>query len=161
MIFHSLAVAVSLLTRSGSSRLLTGKPKLHWNYDKHSILKWILKWTSGPSRINFLSSVVDKDALGIRVAYGSNDLVTMYDRKQYAEIEKIILHPDYQFSFGNMALIKLKQPLNFTEAVEPACLLEHERYKHFGVLKVIVSLYLRPIHVINWLYWSIILPSIL
>ena len=63
------------------------------------------------SRTNFPFSSVNGDKIrdeGFRVAYGSNDLVSMYDQKKYAEVESYIVHPDYDslFSWNDLALGK-------------------------------------------------------
>ena len=81
-------------------------------------------------------SVRDRKRFGFQVAYGSNDLVTIYERKQYSEVEVSYMYPDYDWGVRNdIALVKLKQPLNFTEAVQPACLPDHHQDHYDGILK--------------------------
>ena len=85
-------------------------------------------------------SVRDRKRFGFQVAYGSNDLVTIYERKKYSEVEVSYMHPDYDRSLTNdIALVKLKRPLIFTEAVQPACLPDHRQNHYDGVLKVRLS----------------------
>ena len=75
------------------------------------------------------------------IAYGDNDLVKIYEQKKYAEVEAFHLHPDFngQNLMNDIALVKLKQKLNFTEYVQPACLPTGHRDYYDGILKVKTS----------------------
>lgn len=57
---------------------------------------------------------------------GEHDLRTVEGNEQIIPIEAIILHPDFDppVSAGDydVALIKLKKPINFTRNVRPVCL---------------------------------------
>lgn len=73
------------------------------------------------------------------IGYGDNDLVRIYDHKKYAKIQAAYRHPEYGFvesGINDIALIKLAEPLEFGETVQPACLGTefHEHYE--GALKV-------------------------
>ena len=72
------------------------------------------------------------------MAHGSNDLVTMYDEKLYAEVESIYVHPDYSsWAMENdIALIKVKKPFNFSDSCQPACLPAAAQDLYDGTLKV-------------------------
>ena len=70
------------------------------------------------------------------VGYGSNDLVKIYEKKQYVEVEKTLRHPYHSRIRYDLALLKLKSPLNFTDSVQPACLPEKDEDHYEGVLKV-------------------------
>ena len=75
------------------------------------------------------------------IAYGDNDLVKIYEQKKYAEVETFHLHPDFndQNLMNDIALVKLKQKLNFTQYVQPACLPTGHRDYYDGILKVKTS----------------------
>ena len=73
----------------------------------------------------------------IWIGYGSNDLVTIYDKKQYVGVEHKFKHPEHSVIRSDIALLKLEEPLNLTEGlVEPACLPTENRAEHDGILKV-------------------------
>ena len=74
------------------------------------------------------------------IGYSSNDLVQIYNKNWFLEIEDVIVHPEFGVEIGadekplvvnDIALIKLRQPLRFSNTVQPACLgLEHkEKYE--------------------------------
>ena len=77
---------------------------------------------------------------GFHVAYGESDLVTAYERNQYAEVEAVYKHPNYddndRYNLNDIALVKLARPLKFTKAVQPACLPAQPQDHYDGVLKV-------------------------
>ena len=71
------------------------------------------------------------------VGYGQ-DLVDMFERNQYAEVEAIHKHPKYDKNskyFNDIALIKIS-PLTFNETVQPACLPDHHEDHYDGPLQV-------------------------
>lgn len=72
------------------------------------------------------------------VAYGENDLVKIYEKKQWVEVEAFFMHPEYDdYRVQNdIALIKLKTPLNFSDSVGPACLPASPQNHYDGLLKV-------------------------
>ena len=72
------------------------------------------------------------------IAYGDNDLVRIYEQKKIVEVEAYHVHPDFiNYDLSNdIALIKLKKPLNFSDAVQPACLPDQPRDIYKNVLKV-------------------------
>lgn len=74
------------------------------------------------------------------MAYGSNDLVMIFDRKQYAEIRSIHTYPHYKRTalrlLHDIAIIELLEPLSFSEAVQPACLPARYREHYDGALQV-------------------------
>ena len=81
-----------------------------------------------------------KKAEDFHVAYGESDLVVRFQRNQYAEVEAVYKHPNYYPDHeivNDIALIKLARPLEFTVAVQPACLPDHHyRWHYDGALKV-------------------------
>lgn len=60
------------------------------------------------------------------VQFGGDDLVKLYDNDQFVRIEEVIQHPEFYDSFplnyNDLALVKLKTPLSFTDRTQPACL---------------------------------------
>lgn len=60
------------------------------------------------------------------VQFGGNDLVELYDRDQFVRIEEVIKHPEFYYSspaqYNDLALVKLKTPLRFSDSVQPGCL---------------------------------------
>lgn len=73
------------------------------------------------------------------VGYSSNDLVQIYNKNWFVEIEEAIVHPGFGVKIGpnekpqvinDIALLKLKQPISFSKTAQPACLgVEHkEKY---------------------------------
>ena len=72
------------------------------------------------------------------IAYGDNDLVKIYEQKKIVEVEAYHVHPNYDnwYLSNDIALIKLKKPLNFSAAVQPACLPDQPRDLYKNVLKV-------------------------
>ena len=79
------------------------------------------------------------------VAYGNDDLVTIYERNQYAKVEAVYTHPNYvpdaHAPLNDIALIRIQfaQPLNFSETVQPACLPSHHYLDNYdGALRVSV-----------------------
>ena len=54
---------------------------------------------------------------------GGNNLIEITGTQQFAEIEKIYLHPDYKLDRGDfdVALIKLFHPLLMTDYVSTVC----------------------------------------
>lgn len=79
-----------------------------------------------------VSSTKGTKPTSIRVGYGDNDLVAIYDLNKYAEVENIINHEFYDnISHENdISLIKLKKPLTFSEAVQPACLPSSDHFRN-------------------------------
>lgn len=83
-----------------------------------------------------------------QIGYSSNDLVQIYNKNWFMEIEEAIVHPDFGAIeteegdaklVNDIALIKLKQPLRFSKNVQPACLgIEHQE-KYDGSLKVRIT----------------------
>lgn len=68
-----------------------------------------------------------------------NDLVQIYNKKQYKPVAEFRQHPDFVgFSDlkNDIGLIKLAEPLEFGEAVQPACLGFDEVSLYDGALKV-------------------------
>ena len=68
----------------------------------------------------------------ISVGFGSNDLVEIWNRMQFVDVDQIILHPAFDRNpmklDANLALLKLKTPLKFNESLQPVCLeLDHPR----------------------------------
>lgn len=58
---------------------------------------------------------------------GSNDIIELFNKKRY-EIESYIIHPNLTFHWkkkhqpiNDIALIKLSNPIEFSETVQPAC----------------------------------------
>ena len=86
----------------------------------------------------FFFSVKNKIQSDLIVAHGSNDLVTMYDEKLYAEVEAIYMHPSYadRYLENDIALIKVKKPFNFSDNCQPACLPAAAQDLYEGTLKV-------------------------
>lgn len=80
----------------------------------------------------------DEDPDSFHVAFGENDLMKLFEHKQYAEVEAVHRHPDFNIDQpeNDIALIQLKRPLNFSRAVQPACLPTEHRASYDGVLKV-------------------------
>lgn len=75
----------------------------------------------------------------MQVGYGELDLVNMYERSKYVEVEETYKHPDYTMYGGilnDAALIKLKKPLSFSRTVQPACLGTKHVDLYDGVLKM-------------------------
>ena len=75
------------------------------------------------------------------IGYGGQDLVEIFERNQYAKVEAIHKHPKFDKSkrsndLNDIALVKLAQPLNFSETVQPACLPDHHEDHYDGPLKV-------------------------
>lgn len=68
------------------------------------------------------------------------DLVKIYDKKLYKPIAAIHRHPCYyddnMTTLNDVALIRLGEPLTFSEAVQPACLGFDERKFYNGTLVV-------------------------
>ena len=81
------------------------------------------------------------------VAYGDNDLVKIYERKQFAEVDSYYIGVGYNSLtlLNDIALIKLKSPLNFTDSVQPACLPTQNQGHYDGVLKVKIIFSFRQI----------------
>ena len=79
----------------------------------------------------------------LQIGYGHNDLVEIYDWNQYAEVEEYHVHPDYNsFDLKNdIALIKIKGKLFFSETVRPACLPNQHQdlYDGFFFFKCFIS----------------------
>ena len=82
-----------------------------------------------------------------QIGYSSNDLVEIYNKAWFMEIEKVILHPNFDAVpnergqeprrlINDIALIKLKQSLRFSNTVQPACLGMEQKEKYDGLLKV-------------------------
>lgn len=59
--------------------------------------------------------------------------MTHYDRKQYAEVKRIYA---YNGILDDVALIELKSPLEFNEAVQPACLPNQPQEHYDGALQI-------------------------
>ena len=62
----------------------------------------------------------------------------MYKKNLYMEIEKVIVHPNYkaETARNDIAIIKLKQPLSFSETTQPACLGLDYQEKYDGPMTV-------------------------
>ena len=76
-------------------------------------------------------------------AQTDNDLVQMYDRNEYKQIEAFYRHPDFDGRYGtknDLGLIRLDSPLKFNETVQPACLDFEEREIYEGALKVSLAI---------------------
>ena len=89
----------------------------------------------------FFSSVNGKASDDFLVAYGDIDLASLYNRKQYAEIDTYYKHPNFyggpNANRNDIALIRLKSPLNFqTTRVQPACLPVRDQSHYDGALRV-------------------------
>lgn len=67
--------------------------------------------------------VNSKATKSVRIGLGSSDTGEMYHNGRL-EIESILIHPAHQLNklAGNLALLKLAQPIEFNETVQPACL---------------------------------------
>ena len=68
-----------------------------------------------------------------------NDLVQIYNKKQYAKIRRIFIHPNYERSseINDVGLIELDQPLQLDgQSVQPACLGFDAKQIYDGALKV-------------------------
>ena len=89
-------------------------------------------------------SVYDRYADDLVVAYGDNDLVKIYEQKKFVEVEYYQIYEDFinENLKNDIALIKLKSPLIFNEAVQPACLPTEHQVFYDGVLKVSGTVYL-------------------
>ena len=74
------------------------------------------------------------------MAYGGHDLVTIYERNQYAKVEAVYRYPNYvpddHTPINDIALVRLAQLLNFSETVQPACLPARHQENYNGVLTV-------------------------
>ena len=72
------------------------------------------------------------------IAYGDNDLVRIYDQKKIVEVEAYHVHPKYSYYnlSNDIALIRLKKSLVFSDAVQPACLPDEPRDLYKNVLTV-------------------------
>ena len=94
------------------------------------------------NRISFSSVDRFVRSDSFHVGYGGNgDLYEIFERNQYAKVEAIHKHPKFDKSkrgndFNDIALVKLRSPLNFTEAVQPACLPDHHEDHYDGPLQV-------------------------
>lgn len=76
---------------------------------------------------------------GWQIGFGHNDLVQIFNRNQYKPIKSFHRHPDYQFfpgTLNDIALIQLEKPLEFSDAVQPACLDLEDHSLFDGALKV-------------------------
>lgn len=84
--------------------------------------KWVL--TAGHC-IHLIDVELDMDnpsSLHLSVLVGTNDLFDGGDRM---EIERVFVHPSYIYkyvTFADVALIKLKEPVEINEMVTPVCL---------------------------------------
>lgn len=83
-------------------------------------------------------SVADKKPDQIRVAFGSNDLVTLFDEKHNVDVRAIHMYQHYKknSTMHNIAAIELAEPLKFNEFVQPACLPARYRDHYQGDLRV-------------------------
>lgn len=68
----------------------------------------------------------------ISVGFGSNDLVDIWNRMMFVDVDQIVLHPAFDRNRtkldANLALLRLKTPLKFNDSLQPACLeLDHPR----------------------------------
>ena len=124
-------MAVASSTIAGSSLPLTGKSRITADLRSGSIKKTF-----------FFHSVEGENADDMVIGIGDSDLVKIYEQKKYAEVEAYYMHPEYNsWTIRNdIALIKLKEPLRFTDAVQPACLPFGPQEHYDGILKVISNL---------------------
>lgn len=71
------------------------------------------------------------DITNRRIGLGDNDLMKMYEEEKYAEIESVEIAAE-----GEMAVLRLKNPLKFSKSVQPACLETEVQPVFKSVLKV-------------------------
>ena len=85
--------------------------------------------------------VLSKPATEYLVQFGGNDLVELYDRNQHVEVAEVIKHPEFYEAwpskYNDLALVKLKTPLRFTDSVQPACLNVEHQDQFSGPLRVV------------------------
>lgn len=88
------------------------------------------------------SSLGKKVLEQFRIGFGENDLVRMYNAKNYVDIEDAFVFPGFQMfndggAINDIALIKFKEPIAFNNMVQPACLPDVNTDLYDGPLKVI------------------------
>ena len=68
-----------------------------------------------------------------------NDLVQIFNKKQYKPVKSFHQHPDYTGLLeikNDVGLVELAEPLEFSETVQPACLDFEAREIYDGPLTV-------------------------
>src|SRR5262245_33690916 len=58
----------------------------------------------------------------LAIVAGAHDFNNPASSQQSVDVVSIVIHPNYGNSTNDIAILKLKEPIKFTSAIQPVCL---------------------------------------
>lgn len=78
------------------------------------------------SKLNHYVSI-GRSASNFNITFGLYDLLSPDQGSFSRSVDKLVVHPDYKDLSNDLTLMRLSQPVNFTDQVQPACLVSPTR----------------------------------